>query len=520
VLEGTARAPSARSEALRADLVRYFEDHRKLVESEALTLLLSAPEPVLLSRRLIDGAAAGAPFVTRSMVEEALYRRGSGLTGPSAPSVVGPDGGGRREELINRPMAAAFELLQEGFSMSPAGVHPLEAYGSLFASRFETIQRMLKGRSDLPNLVTVGELRSREGTASIIGMIREVRQTAERKHLIVEVEDATGTVELLIPKDHAAARQTWLVDEVVGVRVKVPRERNRIPLAVDLHRPDVPAMRTPRRSERGRRVLFLSDLHIGSKSFMTEPWQELIAFLREEGPSPELAREIAHVVIAGDLVDGIGIYPNQESDLAIHDVFDQYAELGKRLSELPSRLEVVVIPGNHDAVCPAEPQPSFPAEIRKCLPANVHAVGNPSTFALDGVVIEAYHGRGFDDLIPAIPGASYARPTEVMKTMLAMRHLAPIYGGRTPLAPLPRDGLVIDTVPDILVTGHAHTYGVDQYRGILLLNASTWQAETAYQRMRNITPIPARAAVVGLSDLATDHLNFEGKRPTVGPHPA
>ena len=34
-----------------------------------------------------------------------------------------------------------------------------------------------------------------------------------------------------------------------------------------------------------------------------------------------------------------------------------------------------------------------------------------------------------------------------------MRHLAPIYGGRTPLAPLPRDGLVIDPAPDILVTG-------------------------------------------------------------------
>ena len=116
-------------------------------------------------------------------------------------------------------------------------------------------------------------------------------------------------------------------------------------------------------------------------------------------------------------------------------------------------------------------------------------------------MVEAYHGRSFDDLIPAIPGTSYARPTEVMQRMLQMRHLAPIYGDRTPLAPLARDGLVIDPVPDILVTGHPHTYGVDRYRGVLMLNASTWQSETEYQRMRNITPVPARAAVVDLATL-------------------
>jgi DNA polymerase II small subunit len=230
-----------------------------------------------------------------------------------------------------------------------------------------------------------------------------------------------------------------------------------------------------------------------------------------------MAGAIRHVVIAGDLVDGIGIYPNQERDLAIGDIFEQYAELGRRLRDLPTRLNIVVVPGNHDAVCPAEPQPALPPEIRRYLPNNVRAVGNPSTFSLDGVIVEAYHGRSFDDLIPAIPGASYARPTEVMKRMLAMRHLAPIYGGRTPLAPLARDGLVVDPQPDILVTGHAHTYGVDQYRGILLLNASTWQAETEYQRMRNISPVPARAAVVNLEDFSLVSLDHSQSRPLMVP---
>ncbi|MHB8351269.1 MAG: metallophosphoesterase [Thermoplasmata archaeon] len=509
MLEGTSPGARPLPGALRDDLIRYFEEHRKFVEADALTLLLTAPEPVLLARRLIHDAGAGVPFVTMGMVTRAL--------GPPPRSGPSPPVGVALDAADARP---SFKLVAEGFSPPTAGLRPLEAYGALFQSRFQALKRLLKGRPELPGLLPVRELRGREGAASIIAMIREIRPTAGRRHFLIEVEDETGSVELLLPKDRPAARTTWLPDEVVGLTLRLPRERGRLPLLTGVVRPEVPALRPARNTPTDRRVLFLSDLHLGSKSFLAESWAELAAFLRGDGPDPDLAREIAHVVIAGDLVDGIGIYPNQERDLAVHDIFEQYAELGRRLRQLPSHIEIIVVPGNHDAVCPAEPQPALAPEIRTGLPANVRPLGNPSTFALDGVLVSAYHGRSFDDLIPAIPGASYARPTDVMKTMLAMRHLAPIYGGRTPLAPLPRDGLVIDPVPDILVTGHAHTYGIDQYRGILLLNASTWQAETEYQRMRNITPIPARAAVVRLADLHVDTLNFESSRPTLHRGPA
>lgn len=504
--EAPPAGPSARG-ALRGDLIRYFGEHRKLVEAEALTLLLTSREPVLLSRRLIEESGAAAPFVTRAMVERALGATTSG--GRAAPlPPAGPDGA-----LAGAAPEPAYRLLAEGFTAMAESKPPLEAYGALFTSRFRALQRMFKGRPDLPNPAPIKESRQHAGRVSVVGMVHQVRRSSERKHLIVEVEDETGAIEVLLPRDSPAAHATWLPDEVVGIELQMPREPNRLPVALQLQRPDVPMRRTTHRASGPRRVMFLSDLHIGSRAFMAESWRELVAFLRGEGPSPELAEEVHHVVVAGDLVDGIGIYPHQEADLAIHDIFEQYAELGRRLAELPARLNIVVVPGNHDAVCPAEPQPALPPEIRGGLPENVHAIGNPGTFALDGVVIEAYHGRSFDDLIPAIPGASYARPTEVMKTMLAMRHLAPIYGGRTPLAPLARDGLVIDPVPDILVTGHAHTYGVDQYRGVLLLNASAWQAETSYQRMRNISPVPARAAVVNLADLTLDSLDFERARP-------
>ncbi|MCI4331696.1 MAG: metallophosphoesterase [Thermoplasmata archaeon] len=497
---------------MRDHLVAYFESHHLLVESEALQLLLSSPQPLAVSRQVVERTRSEHAFVTREMVEAVLL--GSDLARSQAMRTAELSA-----SLARGTRAAAlvpYELIREGFSAVVPAQQPLAAYGSLFASRFEQLSRMLRGRPELSGLRPISELRSAEGTAAVIGMIRDVRQTPEKHHLILTVEDEQGAAELLVLKDSPPAQVPYLDDEVVGLRLALPKEKGRIPRVVSVVRPDLPVGRERHRTGSAVRVLFLSDLHIGSRSFMADSWGQMTDFLHERGPRPELAHEIEHVVIAGDLVDGIGIYPNQERDLAIGDVFEQYEELGRRLREIPERLHVVVVPGNHDAVCPAEPQPALPREIRDSLPANVHSIGNPSTFALHSVVIQAYHGRSFDDLIPAIPGASYARPTEVMKRMLAMRHLAPMYGGRTPLAPLGRDGMVIDPGPDILVTGHAHTFGVDQYRGVLLLNASTWQAETEYQRMRNISPVPARAAVVNLADLTLEALDFHGREPVVG----
>src|SRR2546426_10634442 len=97
-----------------------------------------------------------------------------------------------------------------------------------------------------------------------------------------------------------------------------------------------------------------------------------------------------------------------------------------------------------------------------------------------------------DDLVSAIRGMSYARPLEAMKAMLRMRHLAPIYGGKTPIAPEAEDHLIIDEIPDIFATGHVHAAGVDQDRGVGLVNSSTWQAQTPDQKKRYIEPMPGR----------------------------
>ncbi|MGI0131048.1 MAG: hypothetical protein ACREEC_13015, partial [Thermoplasmata archaeon] len=288
---------------MREALVRYFEENRRLIEADALSLLLTQTEPLRLSRLILESSSDGGPFVTRSMVERMLLLE----EGAGTQSSMSPEG--------SSPTAAApagtpepFRLLNPGFVVGAPGRKPLEAYEGLFHHRYRTVARWLKGRPDLPNLQPIASLRGREGTASVIGLVREVRTSSEKKHVLLELDDESGSGTFLLLRDGAPAQSALLPDEVVGLTLSLPRESGRLPVVRTLHRPDVPASRLPHGEPVSSRVMFLSDLHVGSRSFLEPSWSALAGFLRGEGPEPEVAREIQHVVVAGDLVDGIGIY--------------------------------------------------------------------------------------------------------------------------------------------------------------------------------------------------------------------
>jgi DNA polymerase II small subunit len=480
---------------VRDELLAYFESHHRLVEEPALEMILGSPRPWDLSQALVTSGPDPSPFVTLEMVRRAME------TVRPPPPREGPP----------RP----YQLLSDPDPLGIAG--PLEGVQALLKGRFQRLSRILRGRPELADRRPLTALARAEGETAIIAMLSDVRVTQKAHHRLLSLEDESGTAEVLVPRDLPEGSDTFLPDEVLGLTVLPPRKPGGLAVARAIYRPDVPARRTLKRAHRPSRVLFLSDLHIGSKGFLTEPWLDLVEFLKGRGPSPPLVEGLEHVVIAGDLVDGIGVYPGQEADLTIPDVVEQYAELGRRLRELPSHLNILAVPGNHDAVCPAEPQPALPPELARALPPNVHILPNPSTFLLEGLVVTAYHGRSFDEMIPRIPNARYEEPLPVMRRMLSMRHLGPTYGGKTPLTPRAVDGLVLDPLPDIFVTGHTHTYGVERWRGSLLINASTWLEETEYQRMRNIRPDPAKATLVDLMQGSVRTIDLLGRQAPTAP---
>jgi DNA polymerase II small subunit len=173
---------------------------------------------------------------------------------------------------------------------------------------------------------------------------------------------------------------------------------------------------------------------------------------------------------------------------------------------------MIILPGNHDAVRPAEPQPTFEKEIQNLFSdMNMTFVGNPSYFSLHGVEVLAYHGQSLLDYATNIQHLKYNEPTEIMKVMLKKHHLAPTYGGYTPLAPEHLDYMIIDRIPDIFVTGHVHLAQISDYRGVTLINASSWQAQTSYQKMLNFIPDSAKLPIVDLKSGNVTMMDFSNK---------
>jgi DNA polymerase II small subunit len=68
--------------------------------------------------------------------------------------------------------------------------------------------------------------------------------------------------------------------------------------------------------------------------------------------------------------------------------------------------------------------------------------------------------------------------------------------------------MVIDPVPDVLHAGHVHTFGELNYRGTLLVNSGTWQAQTSFQSNMGLEPTPSIVPVLDLSTLKAVRRNF------------
>ena len=374
----------------------------------------------------------------------------------------------------------------------------VEGFARYFQDRYATLRQLLLRRMDLAGAQTIERAldpnRSSESNKEIkvIGMVNEVRSTRSGE-MIIEIEDDTGRCTVMVPKDHKLIQDSILQDEVVGVIGKMTRKDRKIILK-NLIRPDVPIRSGMEENDSKIQVAFMSDVHIGSNTFLEERWKNMISWLKDEAEDLNLQ----YIVIPGDCVDGVGIFPGQEEELLIEDIIDQYKALAEHLKEVPDNVRIVMQPGNHDMVRPAEPQPALNGEVSGLFDSNIMQIGNPAYIRIEDRTILSYHGKSFDDMVNGIKGLSYSQPLRAMEEMLKRRHLAPTYGGKTPFAPERKDYLVIDEVPDIFVTGHVHAAGVSSYNGIRLINASTWQDQTSFQKMHNFVPDPAKLTLVHL----------------------
>jgi len=388
-------------------------------------------------------------------------------------------------------------------------------FTKLFINRYNSLKKILKSqRRELANTVPINRIK-KGGLKDIqtIGIVKDVRTTTNG-HRLIELEDETDTATCIALKNnhqiHQMANEV-IPDEIIGVQGRLSKNGDLLVINNIIY-PEISIQNKRHKSEIPLYAAFLSDIHIGSKKFMVEQWNSFLKWINGQlgnNRQREVAGKIKYIIIPGDVVDGIGIYPDQEKELLIGDVYRQYEALAEQLKLIPDHINIIMQPGNHDAVRPAEPQPTFEKEIQNLFSdMNITFVGNPCYFSIHGVEVLSYHGQSLLDYATNIQHLKYNEPVEIMKTMLRKHHLAPTYGGYTPLAPEHIDYMVIDRIPDIFVTGHVHLAQISEYRGVKLINASSWQAQTTYQKMLNFIPDSAKLPILDLKSGNVTMMDF------------
>jgi DNA polymerase II small subunit len=390
----------------------------------------------------------------------------------------------------------------------------LEEYVLYFQDRFRRIEHLLRQRIDVRSATSITEaLKSPPKTKlKLICMITEKRES--KNQMILSVEDLQGTATVLVPlkaQEEVKKRALNLLPDAV-VCLAVIKTKTNLFLAEDIIFPDI-GKKPQQRADEPVYAVLTSDLHIGSNKFEKKAFKRFILWLRGKYGNEqmkEIAGRVKYVLIAGDIVDGVGVYPNQAQELCIKDVHKQYNFAAKYLEKIPEYIEIVISPGNHDASRKALPQPAIPEGYLTGMKGkkNIHSVGSPCLLSLHGVEVLMYHGRSLDDIVAVIPGMDHAHPEKSMKLLMQSRHLAPVYGGKTMLSPENRDYLVIDRVPDIFHAGHIHVLGYLNYRGVLVVNSGGWQQQTDYMEKLGLVPTPGKVPVVNLQTLEITVLSF------------
>ncbi len=381
----------------------------------------------------------------------------------------------------------------------------IDGFGALFTNRYSKLLKVILQRAQSNKLIPIERVRASQIKEEVFvgGLVMD--RKIERDVTKLVMDDPTGSIETLVfNKELQKIANSLLIDQFV--MQSIISGKNGGFIVKDLIVPDVPDHVTNRSKTESYAVL-ISDLHVGSKYFMEKEFTEFILWLSSPDP---VARKVRFVLVCGDIVDGVGIFPNQDKELLLVDVDEQMTKAARLLDKIPRHIKVFIIPGNHDPGRRALPQPAIPEKHSLSLwnRENFFMLGNPAMIELNGVKILMFHGQSLDDVVGTTPGLSYSQPAKAMRVLLKARHLSPIYGKRTPIGPELEDMMVIDDVPDIFHSGHIHVLDFDMYKGTLIVNSGAWQTQTSYQTSMGISPTPGIAVIINLATMKVLTKNF------------
>jgi len=390
-----------------------------------------------------------------------------------------------------------------------------------FRNRYNFLKGLIQQRPDLEGLSSIDKINHNKRTFSIIGIVNS-KTVTKSKNVILEVEDLTGRVKLLITQTKEEIFQKAkeiVLDDVIGFKCSGNGD---LLFVNDLFYPDS-FVKEKHRSEKETYAIFISDIHVGSVNFLEKNFVRFLDWLNGIDVSDEqisILKKIKYIFIVGDNVDGVGVYPGQEKFLTIKDMKEQYNVLAKYLKKIPDTISIIMCAGQHDGVRVAEPQPPIGEDFGEALHKlkNLYLVSNPSMVEIEGnperegIKVLMYHGASMHPIINEIEELrlinGHHHPARVVKHLLLRRHLAPIHGSMVYIPDKNEDSMLIREVPDIVATGDLHKTDIDKYNGTLIICSSCWQSITPFEEKVGNLPDPCKVPILNLQSGAIKIMDF------------
>jgi DNA polymerase II small subunit len=378
----------------------------------------------------------------------------------------------------------------------------IEDFHKLFLDKYEKLSKIIKLRPNFEHTTIENAITQVKGKKiDIIGMVYD-KLISKNGNLVLTVDDPTGRVKLVIlnkDEEKFLLDKEILKDNVLGFKTSLLSKDMLI--VNEIIYPDIPFEKRNIKLEEDIYLAILGDVHVGSKKFREKEFLKFIEWLNgnlEE--DKKISEKIKYLVIVGDVVDGIGVYPTQYNELAITDILKQYEVFEEYILKIRKDIEIFITSGNHDAVRLSDPQPAISKEYlpNLYLEENIHMLGSPSWIVLEGYKILLYHGASLHGIYTEIKNAKMDKPDTAMKEVLKRRDLMPQYGNRQTFVPIEKNLMVIEEVPDIFITGDVHHHAYSKYKNVHLIASSCWQEITDFQKELGHVPTVSKVLLFNL----------------------
>ncbi len=478
----------------KVEIVRIFLQYNYNVSAEALEFIQNHNISEKELKELLKSQTELEPVISIDVLKQNLRGNQKGQGENSTSSIIGKKDDIEKISLEQKASLEPEKKIDYSIDLDipyKLSQEPkITIFRNLFLDRYHILSKLLLQTLDTDTTILKHSLQQDEiphhRSGILIGMIRDT-QVLHTNRFVIQLEDHLSgrTTKCVMVKDSSSFPEYRRIvrDSVIGVAGVLPKNFNEGELTAfwgkDIIRPSFKKHQFSS-SETSTKVLCISDIHLGSKRFSGRLFSRLIAYLNERVSIPDIPfspTEISSIIIAGDLVEGTGLVTKETSDLITDSFEEQYEQLIELLKEIPERITIFTIPGEHDASHLAIPQPAIDKKIGKALYSlpNIKNHGNPLRLTINGMKFLIFHAQSCDSIFYGLLKIKRTSPIQGFKELLEYRHLSPEFGSFTAYAPYSRDYLVINEIPDVLVTGHFHQAENETYKGVRIATCGTFK---------------------------------------------